>query len=396
MDETTIESQLTPFLFPNEPDWFTDIRREALKNRRITKDPRFAKVNYINWNLGELPEVNQVAQLDHDDQSTKDYILCSLSVALTKYEDLVKKYFMQQALTKLSDRLISFSTAFVNSGNFLYIPENTKLTTPIFMNHIADSAQNEEISHNLIVIGEGAQVTICLENEQAQASGKIHRISEIILAPNSHLNLINVDAFAADTDVYVNRQASVGENAKLDWSIGSFSDGNVVAEMNAELVGRHAQATINNGAITSGKQTQGMNTRVTNFAPHSIGKISQRGVILDQSRLVFNGIGKIIHGAHGTIAQQENRVLMLSDQASGDANPILLIDENDVVAGHAASVGRLDKKQLYYLMSRGLPKEAAKKLVVRGFIGTFAKEITDQRVRENFQKILERKLTDGE
>ena len=65
---------------------------------------------------------------------------------------------------------------------------------------------------------------------------------------------------------------------------------------------------------------------------------------------------------------------MLSDKASGDANPILLSDENDVEAGHAASVGRLDKKQLYYLMSRGLAKPTAKRLVVRGFIGELAKK----------------------
>lgn len=379
-------------LFPNEPAWFTDIRKTALKNYRNTKLPRFAKVHYEDWQLGEL--MTQVKpSIDQEmDCSTNDYILCTLATALMKHEKLVEKYYLQKALTTLTDRLVNFSTAFVNAGSFLYIPANTKLTKPILLPENSKTKFEQEISHNLIILGEGAQATIGIQSNGAGTAKTAHRISEIVLEANSHLNLINLDDFTAAQPIYLNRQASVGENAHLNWSIGSFSDGNVIAEMNAELVGRRAVATINNAAITSGKQTQGMNTRVTNFAPHSVGKIRQRGVILDESRLVFNGIGKIIHGAHGTIAEQENRILMLSDKASGDANPILLIDENDVEAGHAASVGRLDKKQLYYLMSRGLSKPTAKRLVVRGFIGELAKKIANPQIRQSFQKSLERKL----
>ena len=71
---------------------------------------------------------------------------------------------------------------------------------------------------------------------------------------------------------------------------------------------------------------------------------------------VFNGIGYIKHGGTKSIANQESRVLMLSENARGDANPILLIDEDDVEAGHA-SVGRVDPEQLYYLMSRGISQK---------------------------------------
>ncbi len=389
MLKTTTESLLTT-RFPNEPAWFTDLRKQALQKLRVTKDPRFAKVNYINWGLGELQAPVQPKR-PINKPSSDAYIYCSLAEALQRHEKLLKTYFMKRAITDLADRLISFSTAYMNCGNFIYLPANTKLTAPIFVNQIEHDPHAAEVSHNFIIMDRGAQATICVMDEARQPTETKHCVSEIVLEENSQLNLVNIDAFTSKA-AYINRQAWVGENAKLTWTIGSFSSGNVLAEMNAELVGRRSVATINNGAITVGKQIQGMNTQVTNFAPHSIGNIRQRGVIMDQSRLVFNGIGKIIHGAHGTIAQQENRVLMLSDQASGDANPILLIDENDVVAGHAASVGRLDKKQLYYLMSRGLSKPIAKKLVVRGFIGTFAKEITHLQIRKKFQDVLERKL----
>ena len=73
---------------------------------------------------------------------------------------------------------------------------------------------------------------------------------------------------------------------------------------------------------------------------------------------------------------------MLSDQARSDANPILLIDENDVTAGHAASIGQVDPEDMYYLMSRGLDKATAERLVVRGFLGSVIVEIPVKEVRD--------------
>ena len=103
--------------------------------------------------------------------------------------------------------------------------------------------------------------------------------------------------------------------------------------------------------------------------------------------MTFNGIGHIIKGAKGADAQQESRVLMLSDQARSDANPILLIDENDVTAGHAASIGQVDPEDMYYLMSRGLDQHTAERLVVRGFLGSV---IVDEMIATIEEKLSQR------
>lgn len=87
---------------------------------------------------------------------------------------------------------------------------------------------------------------------------------------------------------------------------------------------------------------------------------------------------------------------MMSPATRGDANPILLIDENDVEAGHAASVGPVNPVQLNYLLSRGIPKPVAQRLVIRGFLAAVLTVIPTQRVREELIAILERKLTDGQ
>lgn len=108
--------------------------------------------------------------------------------------------------------------------------------------------------------------------------------------------------------------------------------------------------------------------------------------------LTFNGIGLIEKGAKHADSQQESRVLMLSDQARGDANPILLIEEFEVTAGHAASVGQMDEEQLYYLMSRGLPRKQAELLVIRGFLGPVLKQMPSQLAREKISQTIDRKL----
>ena len=87
---------------------------------------------------------------------------------------------------------------------------------------------------------------------------------------------------------------------------------------------------------------------------------------------------------------------MMSGDAHGDANPILLIDENDVVAGHAASVGPVDPEQMYYLMSRGIDRATAERMVIRGFLGSVLTAIPAKNVRDKLVAVLERKLADGQ
>lgn len=201
-----------------------------------------------------------------------------------------------------------------------------------------------------------------------------------------------VDQLGESITSYMNRRGYIMRDATVDWAIGVMNDGNVIADFDSDLVGEGAHSEVKIVAISSGKQTQGIDTRVTNKAPHTIGHILQHGVIRERGALTFNGIGHILKGAKGADAQQESRVLMLSDKARGDANPILLIDENEVTAGHAASVGRVDPEEMYYLMSRGLHKEEAERLVIRGFLGSVLTAIPVEAVRKELVEVIEGKL----
>lgn len=240
-------------------------------------------------------------------------------------------------------------------------------------------------------VGERAHVVL---QETWRSAGEHLGIGvRLELATGATVSWLTYDAIPARTAV-VQRTADLAADATLNWTVAGFSQNSGANLATVNLTGVGARATVNVGVLASGKQEVGYTTAITNVGRKTAGHINQRGVITDAAHLVFNGIGHIDKGARGSDNQQENRVLMLDNQARGDANPILLIDENDVTAGHAASVSRVDERQLYYLMSRGLPAGLAKRLVIRGFLEAGLAEITDPAVKaELFATIDERLVT---
>jgi Fe-S cluster assembly protein SufD len=128
------------------------------------------------------------------------------------------------------------------------------------------------------------------------------------------------------------------------------------------------------------------------FGLNSLSDMITRGVMKDSAQSIINGITKIEKGATGAGGFQTERVLMLSPKARGDANPILLIDEDDVKAGHAASVGQVNAEQLYYLMSRGISREEAYRLIIYGFLAPVVSEIPEDSLQKQLKTIVEGKL----
>lgn len=243
----------------------------------------------------------------------------------------------------------------------------------------------------LVILHVGAGAHVRLQDRWATSGQQLGVGVLLELAANAEVDWLTYDAFTAQTAI-VQRTAELAEHAKLNWTVAGFAQNSGASLLTVNLNGTGSQATINVGVLASGSQHVGYTTAMTNNGRQTQGHINQRGVIVGKAHLIFNGIGHIIKGARGSDNQQENRVLMLGSKARGDANPILLIDENDVTAGHAASVTRVDRTQLYYLMSRGLPESLAKRLVIRGFLEGGLLEITDPALKQALFKQIDETL----
>ena len=408
-----------------EPQWMLDLRLKALEKISELELPQIERVKIHRWplmnvgNLNEeilgnpvLPEFDKIEDNPMIIQgrtttlyeqmpvelSEQGVIFTDIFTAMREHSDLVKEYFMTKAVPMDEDKLTAFHVAMLNGGVFLYVPKNVVVKDvfeSLFFQNMEDSSA--WVKHVLIVADENSEVTY-LERLQSEgeSSEKVsaNMVVEVIAKKGAKVKFAAIDRLGKDVSTYMNRRAHLLRDASVDWALGIMNEGDVVADFDSDLVGIGSHSEVKVVAISSGRQTQGIDTRVTNMASHSVGHILQHGVIREKGTLTFNGIGHILKGAKGADAQQESRVLMLSDKARGDANPILLIDEFEVTAGHAASAGRLDPDELYYLMSRGLPQKEAERLVTRGFLGSVITAIPIKKVQEELIEVIDRKLVD--
>lgn len=350
----------------------------------------------------EVIRVTQVGQTTvkiHIPEKLQDegVVLTDIFTAAKNYPEIFKKNFMT-AIKADENLLTAYHMAYLNAGLFLYVPKNVEIKKPIEAEIVQDNTQDQPlISHILVVADQGSKVKFIQHlTTVGKNENPANMMIELIAKDNSEIDFSSLDELGASTHTYFKRRADIGRDAHVEWAVGLMNDGDTVGDMDSELLGEGGYANSKMIAVTTLTQEVGVNNRVTNHGKHTTGLINQRGVILENSELIFNGIGQIIHGAHGSKADQQNRVLIMSDKARGDANPILLIDENDVEAGHAASVGPVDPHQMYYLMSRGIPRKQAERMVIRGFLGAVLSAIPAADVRKKLVDILERKLTDGQ
>ena len=409
-----------------EPAWMLEMRQAALDKVETLPFPVIERVKYERWPLfsideatlqGEITldeamlpsfdEMNDRPILIQQDETTvfeqlpqhlieQGVIFTDLFTAMQEHPELVKEHFMTKAVPFDEDKMTAAHVAFLTSGMFLYVPKNVVVEEPIESIFYHNGNKNNHFYKHLLIVADTNSEFSYLERfmtkgEEAQKiSANI--VVEVIAKAGSKVKYSAIDQLGVNLSTYMNRRGYILRDASVDWAIGVMNDGNIVADFDSDLVGEGSHSEVKVVAISAGRQTQAIDTRVTNKASHSIGHILQHGVIRERGTLTFNGIGHILKGAKGADAQQESRVLMLSDQARGDANPILLIDENEVTAGHAASVGRVDPEEMYYLMSRGLRKEDAERLVIRGFLGSVLTAIPVKEVQKELIDVIEGKL----
>ncbi|KRL67856.1 Fe-S cluster assembly protein SufD [Companilactobacillus versmoldensis] len=407
----------------NEPLWFQKMREEALINSEELSLPVYEKINYRSWRLDhpknpfaevntdqkfDQPETNNLLIQDGDQTlvskldpklAEQGVIFTDIWTAMQKCPKLVQKYLLTKTMKPAENRLVSLNLALMNGGSFLYVPKNVQIKDSIQAVYLQDNDQKKDFFHHVLVVAdEGSEVTY-LENFLSRGNTEeniANVVVEVVAEDNTHVHFSALDQFGENVSTYLNRHGYVGNNSELDWAIGFMNDAKVVGDFGTDLRGEGSHTEAKVVAITTGEQVQGIDTKVTNYGQHSIGHIMQHGVILQSSTLTFNGVGHIVKGARGSDAQQESRVLMLSRTARGDADPILLIDENDVTAGHAASVGRVNEDQMYYLMSRGIDEKTAQRLVIRGFLSSVIREIPEEEVRDRLTEMIERKLLNGQ
>ncbi|WP_071392253.1 Fe-S cluster assembly protein SufD [Bacillus velezensis] len=414
-----------------EPAWLKNLRLQALEKADDLPLPKPDKTKITNWNFTKFnkhtvenaplasledlaDEAKALIDIENEDKTLyvqrdqtpaflslskelkdKGVIFTDILTAAREHSDLVEKYFMKDGVKVDEHKLTALHAALMNGGAFLYVPKNVQVETPVQAVYVHESNDTALFNHVLIVAEDHSSVTY-VENYISTVNPKeavFNIISEVVTGDNASVTYGAVDNLSAGVITYVNRRgAARGRDSRIEWALGLMNDGDTISENTTNLYGDGTYGDTKTVVVGRGEQTENFTTQIIHFGKASEGYILKHGVMKDAASSIFNGIGKIEHGASKANAEQESRVLMLSEKARGDANPILLIDEDDVTAGHAASVGRVDPIQLYYLMSRGIPKEEAERLVIYGFLAPVVKELPIEGVKKQLVSVIERKV----
>ena len=413
-----------------EPVWFEELRLNALNNFENLPMPRPDKTKIDKWNftqfnrhhvksekypsLAVLPEeVKALINIEAENENLyiqrnqtpaylslteelkgKGVVFTDIFTAAREHSELLQKYFMTQVVKADEHRLTALHAALVNGGVFLYIPKNVEIKEPIHAIYVHDDAEVGLFNHVIVVAEDNSSVTY-VENYISTvdvATGVCNIVTEVIAGTNAKVKFGAVDTLAKGMTTYVNRRGVTGRDARIEWALGLMNEGNTISENTINLVGDGSFGDTKTVSVGRSEQIQNFTTKVVHFGKNTQGNILSHGVVKDSATTIFNGIGKIEHGASKSDAEQTSRVLMLSEKARGDANPALLIDEDDVVAGHAASIGRVDPVQLYYLMSRGISKVEAERLVIHGFLAPVVDQLPIEAVKRQLTEVIERKV----
>ncbi|OZM55978.1 Fe-S cluster assembly protein SufD [Lottiidibacillus patelloidae] len=411
----------------NEPSWLTDLRDRGIQGAETLPLPKPEKTKIDNWNftqfnhdiksatvssLSELPtdiqgligEENESTNvLVHRDTTLsysnvsktiqdKGVIFTSLAEAVQNHGELVQKYLMDGVKVD-ENKLTALHAALMNGGTFLYVPKNVEVDVPLQAIYSIETDGAGLFNHVIIVAEANSSVTY-IENytSNADTSAVANIIAEVYAGDNARVLFGAVDTFGKDVTALIYRRGIVSRDGRIEWALGQMNDGNTISDNTIHLHGDGSHTDTKTVTVGRGEQKQNFTSQVFHYGKNSDSNILNHGVMKDSASSIYNGITKIEHGAQKANGEQTQRVLMLSEKARGDANPILLIDEDDVTAGHAASVGRVDEMQLYYLMSRGISKNDAERLIIRGFLAPVVKELAIDSVRERLVEVIERKV----
>lgn len=399
------------------PTWLNEMRDHASAMMPTLKLPKADRTNIKNWDFeaveasspsryikNQIPET--ISHLVSDDEQNvivisngeviyrkldavfEGVVIANLQDALSTHAELFKPYFMKNVSVE-TNKLTALHLMHLNSGLFIYIPKNKVIQDVLNVIYLQE---NGSLFNHTLIVAEPNSEFKYIENYANETHSNINVISEVIVKENAQVEYAAMDRLSDESLVYNLRKVSVEANGRFMLSLGALNDGNTVSENLVSLVGQGANAEVKTVAIAEGSQKQNITVNIEHLAPYTEGHIVNHGISKDHAQLTFNGIGKIHKGMNGSNAQQESRAMILSETARADANPILLIDEYDVKAGHAAGVGKIDEEQLYYLMSRGLSRRSAEILIIYGFLMPFIDAIRSQAIKTEFEKVIERKI----
>ncbi|MBI4596416.1 MAG: Fe-S cluster assembly protein SufD [Candidatus Tectomicrobia bacterium] len=324
----------------------------------------------------------------------KGVILLPLERAVNEYPDLVVNHFMKEGLRIKDDKFLALHGAFWAGGVFFYVPPKLNLDVPVEMYSYLDQAGAGSFPHNLIILDAGSQASFTEYYLSSAISGQIFHNGgdEVYLYPNAKLSYSTLQDWQDNLYNVSNFKVLMKRDSILDWMMGLTGSQISKAHYETVLQGEGADCQMHGMIFGTKRDHLDVFTLMEHVSPHTTANLFYKGVVRDRARAVFQGLIKIRKEASQTDSYLANKNLVLSNKARIDTMPRLEIDNNDVKASHGAAVGYVEDSELFYLMSRGIPRQDAERMMVDAFLGPLFNRISSERAREFWRSSINARL----
>src|ERR687885_2688595 len=417
----------------NEPGWLTEKRLSAWRTFEKTPMPslrdeawRYTDISDVRiedflpyapspdvTSEGDLPdavqrlikegEENSALLVQHNSETTfvrigeelsrRGVVFTDLHTALKENEDLIRERLFG-LVPEDYDKFAALSAAAFSGGSFLYVPRGVDVEVPIQSYRWLDVA-GSIMPRTLVVVEEGATLTYI--DEYASAGGEEPALSngavELFVGQGANVRYVSLQNWERNVLHFNTIRSSAGRDAVINSLVVSLGSQLSRTNVEAGLAAPGSDSEMLGLYFADSSQVLDHHTLQDHIAPNAHSDLLYKGALRDESLTVFSGLIRVEPGAQKTDAYQTNRNIILgTDDAFAVSLPNLEIMADDVKCSHGSTTGQVDETELFYLMSRGIPRREAEKLVVFGFFGEVTGRVPLGGLKEKLDRAIEDKI----
>ena len=311
-----------------------------------------------------------------------------------RFEPLTDEHPLLYSLVGWDEKFAAHNAALWQHGLLVHVPRGVVLERPLYV-RVANGVDGGSLFWRLLIVAEPeSRFTVIeeLTSGSPELGGYSNSAVEIVVQQAAKVEYVSVQSLSRNTWHFASHHATVDRDAELDWVTGGFGSAKGKVRIQNDLAGPGATSRVTGAYFADGTQHLDYDTFQEHIAPNTTSDFAFKGALRDEARAVWRGMIRVEKDAQKTNAYQENRNLLLSKSAHADSIPGLEILANDVRCTHGATLGQVDREQLFYLMARGLSRSEAERLIVRGFFQDVLDRVELEPVREALGNALEARI----
>ena len=425
-----LDATLVERLAAAEPDWLADERRRALAAyEALPVEPNRLYTPYVDLRAAALADVvaseaptapaspvtgaaDGLAALAVFGEDRQASIVLSeaasrAGVTVEPLEGLVRRdpetarRLIGTTRLAADDKLAQLSVAAWSQGAVVRVPAGTVLPEPIVVRWAVGAPGRAVHARTIVELGDGAEASLVEElvpSAGVEAGGQalFTNTTEIRLGARASLGMASLQELGPDQVVFQQRIADLGDDADLRWALAQLGGRLVRSRVDNVLRGDRSQVEQVEIVFGAESQLHDLTSYTRHLGRDTTGQLLSKGVLLDRARSYLKGLITIEKSAVGTDSYLGEFGMNLSKSARAVAIPSLEIDQPDCRrAAHASSVGPIDETQLFYLESRGIPPDDARKFIVLGFLEPVVTRVPLADAQDRLRAALESKWADG-